>query len=137
MTEDRDETAAQAKSDEALGAAVAEALAPAAALAEVQALEARNTTTLQRLAAQGVGIPGEQVDRLRFAVLCDVLLGDLDSPARLHFETTFQRTLGEKFAEAEASIARAKLLAPGQIPPAPNGATQHRAPRERPGGHFG
>lgn len=92
--------------------------------AAVEQAERDNDATLARLGAQGigVGVPPDAIPttlavlQLRFYGLVEFLLGDMDQPRRIEYESMIQAKFAETFKQIEGNINRAKLLAP----PTPN-----------------
>lgn len=76
----------------------------------VEGLQRANALILQRLGAQGIGVPATDMLSLHLHVLKQHLLGDEDAPRRIEFEEAVQVVLAEKLGELDSQVARAKLL---------------------------
>lgn len=74
---------------------------------------------LQDLARQGAQIHPMQIIEARFDLLLNTLLG-VDTTQRFEYEIEFAENLKEGLANAQAEVARAKLLH-GVVKPHPSG----------------
>jgi hypothetical protein len=108
---------------EALGAEVAEALAPTERRLEVEHMQQTNDAALVRLAQlHKIGIPREEILGVRLQVLVEQLFGDMDDARRLDYEHAVQTRFAEVIAGVESQATRATLLNgvrldPKQLPP--------------------
>lgn len=93
-----------------------------AMLAETRALEAANTQAEKALAAEGVALELISLLRVRFEELVEHLLGpvevdDRPNGPRVAFELRLQQRFARELAAVAGQVARAKLTAPGAVPP--------------------
>lgn len=100
----------------------------AGAYAAMRVQQEENDEALKRLAADGITVQVPSVDMLKFGVLLDMLLGQLDdsqdgprSPQRVAYELSVQRVIAKQLENAAGQSARAKLLAPGMPHPVRGG----------------
>lgn len=103
---------------EALGAEVAEALAPTERRLEVERMQQANDAALIRLAQlHKIGIPREEILGVRVQVLVEMLFGDMDDARRLDYEHAVQTRFTEVIAGVESQATRATLLNGVRIDP--------------------
>lgn len=96
-------------SEEALQAAVEDAMSPTARRHEIETLQQANDARVQALAADGFGIKAIDVVAVRLQMLIEQAFGDMDAPRRLDYEEAVQRKFSELLTGTERDAARAKL----------------------------
>lgn len=87
----------------------------------VEELSAANNIAIGRLQAQGIGAQLPPVNLLMLSTLLDMIVGDVSSPARWQYELRYQQNLANELDKAAGQVSRAKLTAPGVVPPRGSG----------------
>lgn len=77
--------------------------------AYVELRQRANDADLQTLAQQGIDL-SSAITNIRTVELAEVLLGDMDDPRRLAYESGCQERFTALIADVRAQLARARLL---------------------------
>ena len=86
----------------------------------VEEMQQHNDGRLQALQTRGIGVDKSMVVNVRFAILVDTLLGDMDAEPRLRYELACQEKFSELIDQVESQVTRAQLLQGVQLGPPPN-----------------
>lgn len=114
---------------EELDASVKEALALTELRVRVEALQQENDVKFQRMAQLGTPATRDSITGVRLHVLCETLLGDMDSGPRLAYELAVQQAFAKDIDAVSSQAAQSKLLQGVRIDPKhnklpPNGLPQ-------------